>query len=54
MPIQRVLAAEGAGNDEGYIGYPIQKYQAIDIDTMDDWQFAELVFNGILKMAKSS
>lgn len=54
MPIQRVLAAQGAGNDEGYIGYPIQKYQAIDIDTMGDWEFAELVFNGILKRARST
>jgi len=54
MPIHRVLAAEGAGNDEGYIGYPIQKYQAIDIDTMGDWQFAELVFNGISNRESST
>ena len=52
MPIQRVLAAVGAGSDEGFLGYPIQRHQAIDIDTMDDWRFAELVFSSIRQLAE--
>jgi len=49
MPSERVLAAVGAGSDEGFLGYPIQRHQAIDIDTLDDWRFAELVFSSLLK-----
>ena len=47
MSSERVLAAVGAGSDEGFLGYPIQRHQAIDIDSMDDWRFAELVFKSI-------
>lgn len=47
MPSSRVLGAVGAGTDEGFLGYPIQRHQAIDIDTMDDWQFAELVYRSV-------
>ncbi len=54
MPIQRVLAAVGAGSDEGFLGYPIQRHQAIDIDTMDDWRFAELVFSSIRQLAEQA
>jgi pseudaminic acid cytidylyltransferase len=49
MPSERVLATVGAGSDEGFLGYPIQRHQAIDIDTMDDWRFAELVFKSVCK-----
>lgn len=51
MPSQRVLSAEGAGSDEGFVGYPIQRQQAIDIDTIEDWQFAEIVYSVIHKHA---
>ena len=47
MSSERVLAAVGAGSDEGFLGYPIQRFQAIDIDTLEDWRFAELVFRSI-------
>lgn len=54
MPSQRVLATVGAGSDEGFLGYPIQRHQAIDIDTMDDWRFAELVFSSIRQHAEQA
>ena len=47
MSSERVLASVGAGSDEGFLGYPIQRYKAIDIDTLDDWRFAELVFRSV-------
>lgn len=47
MSSQRVLATQGAGSDQGYLGYPIKRYQAIDIDTLEDWQFAEIVFKSL-------
>lgn len=47
MSSERVLATMGAGSDQGFIGYPIKRHQSIDIDTLDDWRFAELVFNSI-------
>ena len=47
MPIQRVLGTIGPGSDEGFLGYPIQRHQAIDIDTMEDWKFAEIIFTSI-------
>lgn len=47
MPIQRVLGTIGPGSDEGFLGYPIKRHQAIDIDTMEDWKFAEIIFTSI-------
>jgi pseudaminic acid cytidylyltransferase len=47
MSSERVLSTDGPGSDQGFIGYPLQRHQAIDIDTLDDWQFAELLFKGI-------
>lgn len=47
MSAERVLTTLGAGSDQGFIGYPIKRHQAIDIDTLDDWRFAELIFNSI-------
>ena len=52
MSGQRVLATTGAGSDEGFLGYPILRQQAIDIDTMDDWRFAELVFSSIRQQTR--
>jgi CMP-N-acetylneuraminic acid synthetase len=49
MSSERVLATVGAGSDEDFLGYPIHRHQAIDIDTMSDWRFAELVFTSTLQ-----
>lgn len=54
LPSQRVLQSVGAGSDKGFLGYPIQRHQAIDIDTMDDWRLAELIFSGISKSAEQN
>jgi len=52
MSSQRVLSTSGSGSDEDFLGYPIKRHQAIDIDTMDDWRFAELVFSSIHKSSR--
>ena len=52
MPSERVLTAVGAGSDEGFLGYPLKRHQAIDIDTLEDWRFAELIFQSIRQDAQ--
>lgn len=52
MPTNRVINSLGAGTDKDFIGYPIQRNQAIDIDTIEDWKFAELVFTGLQKLTE--
>ena len=47
MSSEQVLSAEGAGTDANFLGYPLQRHQAIDIDTEDDWNFAEMVFSSL-------
>ncbi len=43
-PAKRVLAFEGAGSDEGSVGYVIPKGMAIDIDDDADWALAEAIY----------
>jgi pseudaminic acid cytidylyltransferase len=47
-----VLNSTGAGIDSLYIGSTIEKYKAIDIDTLEDWLFAEMLFYGIKHSGK--
>ena len=44
FPSKRVLESEGAGSDSGFIGYPLPKGMAIDIDNEQDWQLAEAIY----------
>ena len=44
-----VTSSDGAGNDNGFIGYVMPKYKAIDIDTLDDWFYAEALYRGLFK-----
>ena len=48
FPKTKVLNSEGAGTDAGFIGYEMLRYKAIDIDTENDWRFAERMYQ--LKM----
>jgi N-acylneuraminate cytidylyltransferase len=43
-PASAVLRSEGAGDYSAYIGYLLPRQKAIDIDTQEDFWFAELVF----------
>lgn len=52
MSSEHILVSDGAGSDQGFIGYPIQRHQAVDIDTLDDWRFAELLFRSIQQHAE--
>jgi pseudaminic acid cytidylyltransferase len=42
-----VINSEGAGSDDFYRGQIIEKYKAIDIDDVEDWNYAEKLFHGI-------
>jgi N-acylneuraminate cytidylyltransferase len=46
FPARRVLESTGAGSDNGFVGYVLPRHKAIDIDTEEDWQFAEILFAG--------
>jgi N-acylneuraminate cytidylyltransferase len=44
FPAERVVQSEGAGNDSGFIGYSLPRKKAVDLDTEDDWQLAEIAY----------
>lgn len=44
FPAASVRASSGAGSDSGFIGYPLAKGTAIDIDDEADWATAEALF----------
>ncbi len=37
FPENKILMAEGAGDDEAFVGYEVPKSKAVDIDNEDDW-----------------
>jgi N-acylneuraminate cytidylyltransferase len=47
FPARRVLESKGAGDDAGFVGYVLPRHKAIDIDTEEDWKFAEIIFMGL-------
>lgn len=47
FPENKILMAEGAGDDEAFVGYEVSKSKAVDIDNEDDWQFAEAIYRGM-------
>jgi pseudaminic acid cytidylyltransferase len=44
FPVLWVLASEGAGSDNQFIGYLLPKGAAIDIDDEQDWKLAEVMY----------
>ena len=44
----RLLESKGAGDDTGFVGYVLARQKAIDIDTEEDWRFAEILFAGTI------
>ena len=46
LPPRLVLDSTGAGDFAGYVGYPLDRAKAVDIDDEDDWELAEIVFAG--------
>jgi len=47
FPENKILMAEGAGDDEAFVGYEVPKSKAVDIDNEDDWLFAEAIYRGM-------
>lgn len=52
LPSRLVLNTEGPGNFAGYVGCPIGRAQAIDIDDEGDWKFAEIIFAGLRALGR--
>lgn len=44
-PSAAVMQSTGAGDYSSYVGYPLPRSKAVDIDTLDDWHFAELAYS---------
>ena len=44
FPARQVLQSTGAGDDAGFVGYVLPRQKAVDIDTEEDWRFAEILF----------
>ena len=44
FPAKNIIESDGAGSDANYIGHILPKHKAIDIDTLDDWVFAEAMY----------
>lgn len=44
FPAENITKAEGAGSDEGFVGYVLPRGTAIDIDDESDWIQAERIF----------
>jgi pseudaminic acid cytidylyltransferase len=47
-PVNMILASEGAGDEDKFLGYILPNHQAVDIDTNADWQLAEILYRGTL------
>jgi pseudaminic acid cytidylyltransferase len=47
FPKKNIEKSDGPGSDDNYKGYILPKYKAIDIDTPDDWRFAEALYEGL-------
>ena len=48
-PEQWVRESTGAGDYHSYVGLVLPRHKAVDIDTEEDWQLAELIFRSIDK-----
>ena len=44
FPSTKVLSSEGSGDDQNFIGYLLPRERGIDIDTEEDWDLAEAIF----------
>ncbi len=42
----QVINSEGAGSNNCFVGYKISRDKAIDIDDLEDWNFAENLYRG--------
>ena len=47
---QYILSSISAGISDSYTGCVIDKYKAIDVDNMDDWNHAEYLMRGIASL----
>lgn len=45
FPNQLILNSKKEGSDKFFIGYQLSRYKAVDIDTQEDWNFAEDLYN---------
>jgi len=47
LSAEEVLASEGAGTDNAFLGQIVPKYKVVDIDEPEDWILAEALYIGL-------
>lgn len=47
FPAACLTQRDGAGRDDDFLGYILPRHRGIDIDTWDDWELAEAVFQAL-------
>jgi N-acylneuraminate cytidylyltransferase len=45
FPAQQLRESSGAAIETGFIGYLLPRHKAVDINTEEDWQLAEMLFS---------
>jgi N-acylneuraminate cytidylyltransferase len=45
FPVQQIRESSGGAIDTGFIGYLLPRHKAVDINTEEDWQLAEMLFS---------
>lgn len=50
FPPATVLNSQGAGSDQGFLGYVLPKSMGVDIDDEQDWEMAEAIFHSKKKL----
>lgn len=54
FPKKIIESSDNLGSDIKYMGFILPKYKAIDIDTEDDWKYAEALYRGLFGEKRSN
>jgi pseudaminic acid cytidylyltransferase len=54
FPVDVVMHSDGTGSDSDFIGYKLPATKAIDIDTEEDWNMAEVLFQNLKESQSKS
>jgi N-acylneuraminate cytidylyltransferase len=54
FPERTVLAGVSGGDDVNYLGYALPSHKAVDIDSEQDFRFAEMLFSAVRSLPPSS
>jgi pseudaminic acid cytidylyltransferase len=44
FPARQILTTDGINRGGGFVGYPLSRHKAVDIDDEEDWRLAEAIY----------